>query len=129
MNSSAWSPRGGQVSSPYVVEGFAAGGDPGGSSFDLGAGVAAGFAPLALRWDTESSIVYPSSRGALFGLRPSTGMTSRTGVVPISASQDTTGLLGRSTWDVAVALSIMAGLDPDDPYTVTLLKGQVYQVY
>ncbi|KAH6869696.1 amidase signature domain-containing protein [Thelonectria olida] len=118
VNASAWSPRGGQVSSPFVVGGFAVGGDPGGSSSGPGAGVAAGFAPLALGSDTEASIVYPSSRGALYGLRPSTGMTSRAGVVPISSSQDTTGPLGKSTWDVAVSLSIMAGLDPDDPYTM-----------
>ncbi|CAG7921935.1 unnamed protein product [Penicillium olsonii] len=118
VNASAWSPRGGQVSSPFVVGGFAAGGDPGGSSSGPGAGVAAGFAPLAFGSDTEASIVLPSSRGALYGLRPSTGMTSRTGVVPISSSQDTTGPLGKSTWDVAVSLSIMAGLDPDDPYTI-----------
>lgn len=95
-----------------------AGGDPGGSSSGSGAGVAAGFAPLALGSDTEASIVYPSSRGALYGLRPSTGLTSRAGVVPISSSQDTTGPLGKSTWDVAVSLSIMAGMDPDDPYTI-----------
>ncbi|OQD60709.1 hypothetical protein PENPOL_c021G08157 [Penicillium polonicum] len=118
VNASAWSPRGGQVSSPFVAGGFAAGGDPGGSSSGPGAGVAAGFAPLAIGSDTEASIVLPSSRSALYGLRPSTGMTSRTGVVPISSSQDTTGPLGKSTWDVAVSLSIMAGLDPDDPYTI-----------
>jgi amidase len=62
--------------------------------------------------------VDPSSRSALYGMRPSTGTTSRTGVVPISSSQDTTGPLGKSAWDVAVALEIMAGLDPADPYTV-----------
>lgn len=118
MNASAWSPRGGQVSSPFVVGGFAAGGDPGGSSSGPGAGVAAGFAPLVFGSDTEASIVVPSSRGALYGLRPSTGLTSRTGVVSISSSQDTTGPLGKSTWDVAVSLSSMAGLDPDDPYTI-----------
>ncbi|KAF7552349.1 hypothetical protein G7Z17_g4394 [Cylindrodendrum hubeiense] len=118
VNASAWSPRGGQVSDPYVFGGFAAGGDPSGSSSGSGAGVAAGFAPLALGSDTEGSIVNPSSRNALFGLRPSTGTTSRSGVVPISSSQDTTGPLGKSTWDVAVALDIMAAEDPDDPYTL-----------
>ncbi|KAH7129167.1 amidase signature domain-containing protein [Dactylonectria macrodidyma] len=117
VNASAWSPRGGQVSCPYVVGGFAAGGNPGGSSSGSGAGVAAGFAPLALGSDTEGSIVNPSSRNALFGLRPSTGTTSRSGVVPISSSQDTTGPLGKSAWDIAVALEIMAAEDPDDPYT------------
>lgn len=59
----------------------------------------------------------PASRGALYAMRPSTGTTSRTGVVPISSSQDTTGPLGKSAWDVAVALDIMAALDPDDSYT------------
>ncbi|KAH6661790.1 amidase signature domain-containing protein [Plectosphaerella plurivora] len=117
VNASAWSPRGKQVSSPYVEGGFEAGGDPGGSSSGSGAGVSAGFAPLALGSDTESSIVGPSSRGALFGLRPSTGTTSRTGVVPISSSVDTTGPMGKSVWDVAVSLDIMAAYDPEDPYT------------
>ncbi|KAF5601401.1 glutamyl-tRNA(Gln) amidotransferase subunit A [Fusarium pseudoanthophilum] len=115
--SSAWSPRGGQVSSPYVKGGFKAGGDPGGSSSGSGAGVSAGFVPLALGTDTEGSILGPSSRGALYGLRPSIGTTSRTGVVPISSSSDTTGPLGKTTWDVAATLSIMAGLDPEDPDT------------
>lgn len=106
------------MSSPYVVGGYEAGGDPSGSSSGSGAGVAAGFAPLALGSDTEASILSPSSRGALFGMRPSTGTTSRTGVVPISSSQDTTGPMGKSAWDVAVALEIMSGLDPEDAYTV-----------
>ncbi|KAK6221701.1 Amidase [Colletotrichum tabaci] len=117
VDASAWSPRGGQVSSPYVRGGFAARGDPGGSSSGSGAGVSAGFAPLALGSDTEGSIVGPSGRGALFGLRPSTGMTSRTGVVPISSSVDTTGPMGKSAWDVAVSLDIMAAFDRDDQYT------------
>ncbi|KAM0546456.1 hypothetical protein ACHAPJ_010812 [Fusarium lateritium] len=117
INASAWSARGGQVSSPYVKGGFNAGGDPGGSSSGCGAGVAAGFAPLALGTDTEGSIINPSSRGALYGLRPSTGMTSRSGVVPISSSQDTTGPMGKSAWDVAVTLGIMSARDADDEYT------------
>ncbi|GAA5893523.1 hypothetical protein JCM6882_007843 [Rhodosporidiobolus microsporus] len=114
-NSSAFSARGGQVSSPYVEGGFAAGGDPGGSSSGSGAAVSAGFAALALGTDTEGSIVNPSNRGALYGLRPSTGLTSRTGVVPISSSQDTTGPMGRSAWDVAAFLEVMAAKsDPLD---------------
>ncbi|KAF4972518.1 hypothetical protein FSARC_942 [Fusarium sarcochroum] len=117
VNASAWSARGGQVSSPYVKGGFEAGGDPAGSSSGSGAGVAAGLAPLALGTDTEGSIINPCSRGALYGLRPSTGMTSRSGVVPISSSQDTTGPMGKSTWDVAVALGIMSARDADDEYT------------
>lgn len=117
VNAGAWSPRGGQVSAPYVKGGFAAGGDPAGSSSGSGAGVAAGFAPLSLGSDTEGSIINPASRGALFGLRPSTGVTSRTGVVPIASSVDTTGPLGKSAWDIAVSLEIMAGYDADDAFT------------
>lgn len=57
----------------------------------------------------------PSSRSALYGLRPSTGLTSRSGVVPNTISQDTTGPMGKSAWDIAAALSIMAEYDPEDP--------------
>lgn len=79
--------------------------------------VAAGFVPLALGTDTEGSIVSPANRNALYGLRPSTGLTSRTGVVPISISQDTTGPMAKSVRDIAITLEIMAAYDPEDPFS------------
>ncbi|KAK7742401.1 hypothetical protein SLS53_004547 [Cytospora paraplurivora] len=117
-NSSGWSPRGGQMSAAYVFGGFDAGGDPSGSSGGSAISVSAGFAAISLGTDTEGSITFPANRAALYGLRPSTGLTSRTGVVPISSSQDTTGQLAKSTWDVAALLGLMAGYDEKDSYSL-----------
>lgn len=72
------------MSSSYVAGGFAAGGSPGGSSGGSGVCASSGFATFALGTDTQGSIINPSTRAALYGIRPSTGLTSRTGVVPIS---------------------------------------------
>lgn len=116
-NSSGFSARGGQASAAYVVGGFAAGGDPSGSSGGSAIAVSAGFAAASLGTDTDDSIVKPACRAALFGLRPSTGLTSRSGVVPLSLSQDSTGPLAKSTWDVAALLSIMAVHDENDSYS------------
>ncbi|KAK2018405.1 amidase signature enzyme [Colletotrichum eremochloae] len=118
VNASAWSARGGRISSAYVFGGFSAGGDPSGSSGGSAVSVSAGFAAAALGTDTEGSIGFPANRAALFSLRPSTGLTSRTGVVPISSSQDTTGPLAKSVWDVAALLEIMAVHDDEDAYSV-----------
>jgi amidase len=117
-NSSAWSARGGQCQAAYVVGGFDAGGDPSGSSSGSAVAVSAGFAAAALGTDTEASIVSPSNRAALYGLRPSTGITSRTGVIPISSSQDTTGPIAKSVWDIAALFEIMAVHDEEDEYSV-----------
>ncbi|KAH7303806.1 amidase signature domain-containing protein [Stachybotrys elegans] len=117
QNSGAWSARGGRISSAYVQGGYDAGGDPSGSSGGPAVAVSAGFASASLGTDTEGSITNPGSRAALFALRPSTGITSRTGVVPISSSQDTTGPLAKSAWDIAALLEIMAVHDPDDWYS------------
>lgn len=80
--------------------------------------MSAGFAAASLGSDTEGSIVSPANRAALYGLRPSTGITSRTGVVPISSSQDTTGPLAKSAWDIAALLEIMVAHDPEDSYSL-----------
>ncbi|KAL1634239.1 hypothetical protein SLS58_010783 [Diplodia intermedia] len=114
---SAWSGRGGQCQSAYVFGGFAAGGDPSGSSGGSAVAVSAGFAAAALGTDTEGSVISPSNRAALFSLRPSTGITSRSGVVPISSSQDTTGVMAKSVWDVAAIFEVMAAHDPEDAYS------------
>ena len=114
-----WSARGGQTQSAYVVGGFAAGGDPCGSSSGSAVGVSAGFAAAALGSETDGSLVCPSNRAALYTIRMSVGLSSRSGVVPISSTQDTTGPMAKSTYDCALILENMVATSPDplDTYT------------
>ncbi|OJT10452.1 hypothetical protein TRAPUB_13051 [Trametes pubescens] len=110
---SGFSGRGGQASSPYVPLG-----DPSGSSSGSGIGAAIGLAAAALGSETDGSIVSPSSVNNLVGIKPSVGLTSRDGVVPISEHQDTVGPMARSVTDAATILSIIAGRDPRDNFTL-----------
>lgn len=109
---SGWSAVGGQVKNPYALDRT-----PCGSSSGSGAGVAAGYAPLALGTETDGSVVCPASINGLVGLKPTLGLVSRTHVVPISHSQDTPGPMARSVRDVAVMLGAMVGTDAADPAT------------
>ncbi|KAI0761337.1 amidase signature enzyme [Trametes elegans] len=110
---SGFSGRGGQASSPYVPLG-----DPSGSSSGSGIGAAIGLAAAALGSETDGSIVSPSSANNLVGIKPTVGLTSRDGVVPISEHQDTVGPMARSIADAATILSIIAGRDPRDNFTL-----------
>ncbi|KAI0672166.1 amidase signature enzyme [Trametes maxima] len=110
---SGFSGRGGQASSPYVPLG-----DPSGSSSGSGIGAAIGLAAAALGSETDGSIVSPSSVNNLVGIKPSVGLTSRDGVIPISSHQDTVGPMARSVADAAAILSIIAGQDPRDNFTL-----------
>ncbi|CDO76779.1 hypothetical protein BN946_scf184978.g8 [Trametes cinnabarina] len=110
---SGFSGRGGQASSPYVPLG-----DPSGSSSGSGIGTAIGLCAAALGSETDGSIVSPSSVNNLVGIKPSVGLTSRDGVIPISEHQDTVGPMARSVTDAAVILSIIAGRDPRDNFTL-----------
>ena len=112
-----WSARGGQTQSAYVVGGFAAGGDPCGSSSGPAVGTSAGFAAAALGSETDGSLVCPSSRAVLFTIRMSVGLSSRTGVIPISSTQDTVGPIAKSTYDAALILENMVGFDASDSFT------------
>ncbi len=116
-SSSGWSAVGGQCRNPHVLDR-----SPGGSSSGSGAGVAAGFAPLAVGTETDGSILCPAALNGVVGIKPTVGLTSRTGVVPISSSQDTVGPLARSVADAAAALGVLAGngtgADPLDPATM-----------
>jgi len=114
-----WSARGGQTQSAYVVGGFAAGGDPCGSSSGSAVGTSAGFAAAALGSETDGSLVCPSNRAALYTIRMSVGLSSRTGVIPISSTQDTVGPMTKSTYDAALILEnmVITEADPLDPYT------------
>lgn len=107
---SGWSGRGGQCRNPYSLDRT-----PWGSSAGSGAAVAADFAVAALGTETDGSIVAPAAACSVVGIKPSVGLTSRVGVIPISVSQDTVGPLARTVEDAALILDAMAQRDPDDP--------------
>jgi len=90
---------------------------PAGSSGGTGSGIAAGFAQFGLGTDTGGSIRSPSSSNGIVGLKPTHGLLSRDGIVPISTTFDTPGPMGRSVYDIAVALGVMTGIDPADAAT------------
>ena len=110
--SSGWSGRGGQTKNPYVLDR-----NPCGSSAGSGAAVAAGLAPVAIGSETDGSIICPAAMNGIVGIKPTLGLVSRSGIVPISHSQDTAGPMARSVADAAALLSVIAGSDPRDPAT------------
>jgi len=112
-SSSGWSGVGGQTRNPYDLER-----NPCGSSSGSGAAVAADFATLAVGTETNGSIVCPSGANGIVGIKPSIGLVSRTGVVPLAHSQDTTGPMTRSVAGAAMMLNVMQGVDPSDRPTV-----------
>jgi amidase len=112
QSSSGWSARAGQCLSPYVLDH-----NPCGSSSGSGTAVAANLAAASLGTETDGSIVCPSSHNALVGIKPTLGLTSRAGVVPIAHSQDVTGPMARTVADAATVLGPMTGVDPRDPAT------------
>ncbi len=109
-----YSSRGGQTRNPHDPRRH-----PAGSSGGTGAGLAAWFAPLGLGTDTGGSIRGPSSANGVVGLKPTNGLTSRTGIVPCTLSFDTGGPMARTVADVALSLGFMTGVDPRDPLTRT----------
>jgi amidase len=113
-SSSGWSARGGQTRNPYVLDR-----SPCGSSSGSGAAIAANFAAVAVGTETDGSIVCPSSANGLVGVKPTLGLVSRSGIVPIAHSQDTAGPMTRTVRDAAVLLSVLAsgGADPRDAAT------------
>lgn len=109
---SGWSAVGGQVKNPYALDR-----NPCGSSSGSGAATAASFAAGAVGTETNGSIVCPSTVAGLVGVKPTVGLVSRRGIVPISVSQDTAGPMTRTVADAAVLLTAMAGSDPGDAAT------------
>jgi amidase len=103
---------GGQTRNPYELSRT-----PGGSSGGTGAALAANFATVGTGSDTVNSIRSPASANSLVGIRPTRGLISRAGLIPVSFTQDAAGPLARIVADVAVMLDVMAGYDPDDPVT------------
>jgi amidase len=112
QSSSGWSTLGGQTVNPHGP-----GRNPSGSSSGSAAAVAAGLAPAAVGTETNGSIVSPASVCGVVGLKPTVGLVSRAGIVPISAVQDTAGPMTRCVGDAAALLGPMAGPDPADPAT------------
>jgi amidase len=108
-SSSGWSARGGQTRNPYALNR-----SPSGSSSGSAVAVSANLCAVAVGTETDGSIVSPASVNGIVGLKPTIGLVSRSGIVPISHSQDTAGPLTRTVRDAAVLLGIMAGLDPAD---------------
>src|SRR5437763_28201 len=111
-SSSGWSGRGGQTKNPYALDR-----NPSGSSSGSGAAVAANLAAAAVGTETDGSIVSPSTNNALVGIKPTLGLVSRTGIVPIAHSQDTAGPMARTVADAAALLAAMSGPDPAYPAT------------
>jgi len=109
---SGWSARGGQTRNPYVLDRT-----PCGSSSGAGTAIAASLAAGAIGTETDGSIVCPSAMSALVGLKPTVGLVSRSGIIPIAASQDTAGPMTRTVRDAALLLNILADEDPADPRT------------
>lgn len=112
FSSSGYSGVGGQTKNPHDVTR-----SPCGSSAGSGVAVAAGYAPLAIGTETNGSIVCPSHANGIVGIKPTVGLLSRTGIIPISESQDTPGPMARSVADAALALTAMQGVDPNDTRT------------
>ncbi len=106
---SGWSGRGGQTRNPYVLDR-----NPSGSSSGSGAAVAANLCVVAVGTETDGSIVSPASVNGLVGVKPTVGLVSRAGIIPISTSQDTAGPMARTVRDAALLLGVLAG-GPDDP--------------
>jgi len=111
-SSSGWSGRGGQCANPYVLDR-----NPCGSSSGTGAAIAASLAAVGVGTETDGSIVCPSHACSLVGIKPTLGLVSRSGIVPIAHSQDTAGPMARTVTDAALLLAALAGGDPDDPAT------------
>src|SRR3954469_7514699 len=108
-STSGWSGRGGLVRNPYALDRNACG-----SSSGSGAAIAANLAAIGVGTETDGSIVCPSGTNGLVGIKPTVGLVSRSGVIPIAHSQDTAGPMARTVADAAVLLSAMAGVDPAD---------------
>jgi amidase len=111
-STSGWSGRGGQVRNPYALDR-----NPCGSSSGSGVAPSANLCAAAVGTETDGSITCPASFNGIVGLKPTVGLVSRTGVIPISQTQDTAGPMGRSVEDVALVLGALVGTDVRDPAT------------
>jgi amidase len=114
---SGWSGRGGQTNNPYFLDQ-----NPCGSSSGSGVSVSANLAAAAVGTETNGSIICPSLTNGVVGIKPTVGLVSRSGIIPISHSQDTAGPMARTVADAAIMLNAMAGTDKQDPATAEANK-------
>lgn len=122
-STSGWSGRGGQTKNPYALDR-----NPCGSSSGSGAAVSANLCAVAIGTETDGSIVCPASANGVVGIKPTVGLTSRSGIIPISHTQDGAGPLARTVRDAAIVLGAMTGVDSDDNATVAS-QGKAFNDY
>ncbi len=118
-SSSGWSGRGGQTHNPYVLDR-----NPCGSSSGTGAAIAANLAAIGIGTETDGSIICPSATCGIVGIKPTLGLVSRSGVIPIAHSQDTAGPMARTVADAAILLGVLVGSDQSDAITSQSSKGE-----
>ncbi|UCH13442.1 MAG: amidase, partial [Bacteroidales bacterium] len=123
LSTSGWSGLGGQTRNPYVLNR-----NPCGSSSGSAVAVSANLAVLAIGTETNGSIVCPSHSNGIVGIKPTVGLVSRTGVIPISFTQDTPGPMARTVKDAAICLGVLVGIDSSDEKT-TASQGKFYRDY
>jgi amidase len=112
-STSGWSSRGGQTKNPYILAR-----NPSGSSAGSGSAVSANLCVVAVGTETNGSVVSPSSINGIVGIKPTVGLLSRSGIIPISKTQDTAGPMARTVRDAAILLGVLAGVDDQDPVTL-----------
>ena len=117
-STSGWSGRGGQTNNPYILDK-----NPCGSSAGTGASISANLAAVGVGTETNGSIICPSVRCGLVGIKPTLGLVSRSGVIPIAHSQDTAGPMARTVSDAAILLGVLVGKDKNDAITAQAEKG------
>ncbi|MCF6348847.1 MAG: amidase [Flavobacteriaceae bacterium] len=114
MSSSGWSGINGQTKNPYILDR-----NPCGSSSGSGAAVSAGFSIIAIGTETNGSIMCPANANGVVGIKPTVGLISRSGIIPISFTQDTAGPMARTLTDAAICLGVLTGIDSTDTKTLT----------
>ncbi len=117
-STSGWSARGGQTQNPYVLRH-----NPSGSSSGSAVAVAASLCAAAAGTETDGSIISPASHCGIVGLKPTVGLVSRSGIIPISHTQDTAGPMARTVTDAAMLLGAMTGIDAEDPASTAAKPG------
>ncbi len=114
---SGWSSRGGQTKNPYIIDH-----NPCGSSSGSGVAVAANLCTVAIGTETDGSVTCPASVNGTVGIKPTVGLLSRSGIIPISHTQDTAGPMARTVKDAAIFLGILAGIDKEDEKTMSTVQ-------